>query len=355
MTGPYLSEDAVTRFADLLGRQRGKRIRWSSIWACFAEAFPHRPKGHPERQLLQGALERLRERGLIEFPAARSHLWDASAQPLLPQMVTRIEQRAAVDESWRSLPWHPRLVWVPDLPRLSADQVAFLRRVHKGLVEGWFARPAPLRYRSLQLTGDDKRLEALVGTAFFAEGRLSLEMIGAYTVMLPLAWERVQEGGRVIVFENKEPFIVARTALQEMQDPPYDIVAYGGGRGFEQSVAHLATIDTGVTALDYVGDLDEPGLDIATRAAEAALRTVRLPPLRPAPGAHGVMLDAAEALGQSNGWPDADSRTSVSEEALAWVPASVRGRVEHVIRSRRRIPEEVLGPVEMRRMLLRAG
>jgi hypothetical protein len=352
MTGPHLSEQAVDRLADVLGRQRGKRIRWSSIWACFAEAFPHRPKGHLERQLLHAALERLRERGLIEFPAERSHLWDGSAQPLLPQMVTRIEQRAAVDESWRALPWHPRLAWVPDLPRLSTDQVAFLRRVHEGLVERWFDRPAPLRYRSIQLTGDDKRLEALLGTVLFGEGRLNLEMIGAYTVVLPLAWERVQEGGRVIAFENKEPFIVARTVLHEMRDPPYDIVAFGGGRGFEQSVAHLTTIDCPITVLEYVGDLDEPGLEIASRAADAALRADRLPPLLPAPGVHAVMLDAAAALGHPSGWPDSENRRTMREEALTWLPDSVRGRVQQMLSARRRVPEEVLGPAEMRRMLL---
>src|SRR5690606_12832861 len=101
-------------------------------WGCFAEAFPHRPQGRMEREWLHAALETLRARGRIEYPSERSRLWDRSADPVLPQMVTRIEQQAAVDESWRSLPWHPRLAWVPDLPRLSTDQVAFLRRVHEG-------------------------------------------------------------------------------------------------------------------------------------------------------------------------------------------------------------------------------
>lgn len=262
-------------------------------------------------------------------------------------MVTRIAERAAVDESWRALPWHPRLAWEPDLPRLGTDQVAFLRRVHEGLVEGWFERPAPLRYRSLQLTGDDKRLEALLGTVLFGEGRRSLETIGAYTVVLPLAWERVQEGGRVIVFENKEPFIVARTVLQEMQDPPYDIVAFGGGRDFEQSVAHLTTIDCAISLLDYVGDLDESGLDIACRARQDGL-AAGLPEIRPAAGMHASMLRAAAAFGHPQGWPEEKHRRSVGPEAVGWLPTDVHAVALAILGAGCRVPEEVLGPAEMR-------
>jgi hypothetical protein len=303
-----------------------------------------------EREWLHAALEALRGRGLIAYPSERSHLWDGRAHPVLPKVITRVEARLAAHESWRSHPWHPRLAWVPTLARLTRDQEFFLRRVHEGLVEGWFERPAPLRYRSLQLTGWEKRLEAHMGTTLFGEGRLSVELLGFYTVVLPLAWERVQAGGRVIAFENKEPFIVARAVLQALVAPPYDIVAFGGGRGFEQSVEHLCTIGCPITRLDYVGDLDEPGLDIAARAAEIVRRSGGLPHLRPAPGMHAMMLQAAERFGHAGGWPDPESRKPASPEAITWIPDQVRITVERIVRSGRRIPEEVLGPEEMRKV-----
>jgi hypothetical protein len=344
----HLEPAALERFAAEIRMHRGKRIRAHDIWAAFAGAFPHRPQGPEEREWLRSALDALLERGAITYPAERPANWDRTMEPAIPMVVTRIDAPEARDESWRRQPWHPRLRWVPDLARLSDEQVALLRRIHEGLVNGRFEAPAPLRYRSLQLTGDDKRLERHMGSSvLFGEGRLNAEMLGIYTVVLPLAWERVAEGGRVLVFENKEPFIVARTAIAGLDSPPYDIVAYGGGRGFEQSVAHLRTIGCEITRIDYVGDLDARGLEIAQNARATTQRIADLPELRAAPGFHAMMLEAAEGFGCRAGWPDEKWTGYVRPGAANHLPADLRGEVMNIIGSGRRIPEEVLGPVEM--------
>jgi hypothetical protein len=233
------------------------------------------------------------------------------------------------------------------MPRLADDQVYFLRRIQAALVDGSLRTPAPLRYRSLQLTGDEKRLERHMTTVLFSEGRLTGEMLNLYQDVLPLAWERVGPGGAVLVFENSAPFSVARGVLSTMERPPYGIIAYGSGRCFTQSVEHLLSIGCGVSSIEYVGDLDEPGLEIAKGAQETARRTGALPVVRPAVGMHRMMLDAAERFGHLNGWPDL-KRTGLSDPSVGdFLPADVRTRVLEIIAAGRRIPEEVLGPEEM--------
>ena len=348
MTGVRLEAEALKAFADLIRSRPGRRISEKEIWGAFGRAFPHRPMGRAEREWLRAALDALVADGVVEFPAARSPYWDRSMEPVLPQKVRRIEAPAPRDDAWRHLPWHPELAWVPDVPRLSPDQVHFLRRVHEGLVGGWFRTPAPLRYRSLQLTGHEKRLEQHLGTAVFGSGRLSPEMLGLYRDVLPLAWERVGPGGRVLVFENSAPFSVARSILSAMDSPPYGIVAYGGGRAFVDSVEYLRTLGCEVTAIDYAGDLDEPGLRIALAARETARRAGGLPDLGPAPGLHAMMLRAAEQFGRPAGWRD-PKRTGLADPSAAdFLPDDVRPRVVEMIAAGRRIPEEVLGPQEMR-------
>lgn len=350
MSAVHLDPERLRTFADLLRAHRGKRIQEVALWDAFGRAFPHRPQGREELEWMHAALTTLVEARLIQLPAPGSSYWRRGSEPRLPLVVTRVDAPVVRDESWRRDPWHPRLAWVPNLARLTEEQVEFLRRVHQGLVEGWFKTPAPLRYRSLQLTHDDKRLEDYMKSpVLFGAGRLSPDLLGFYTPVLPLAWERVGLGGHVLAFENKEPFYVARSVLAGMSDPPYDIVAYGGGNEFPHSVAHLATIGYRIESLHYVGDLDGAGLAIAIRARERALAN-GLPELRAAPGFHRMMLSAAAGFGRPHGWPP--RRSSVAfDPAATHLPPDVREEIFVLISNERRISEEVLGPVEMAQAL----
>ena len=95
---------------------------------------------------------------------------------------------------WRQFPWHPCLQWVFRLRSLPPDHFAFLKQLNRGLVEGWFEQPECFKYRSLQLTGDEKRLETLVKGTLFAPGCLTLEMLGCLPETLPLAAEQLSSG-----------------------------------------------------------------------------------------------------------------------------------------------------------------
>jgi hypothetical protein len=269
--------------------------------------------------------------------------------PAVPTSVDVVRVRSTLPSiSWRAFPWHPQLHWVVQCRSLSSQQVEFLRRVHEGLVNGTFRESAPLKYRSLQLTGDEKMLASLATTSLFGPSRLTLELLACLPDALPLAWEAVGERDRMVIFENAGPFAVARRVLRELGTRPYDLIAYGGGRSVLAALGHIKTIERRVGSIHYVGDLDHAGLDIAWSARHCC-QELGLPTLQPASELHMRMLSAAEAFGHPVGWPAQESFTQASRERILEVLApEARERVGAILSSGRRIPEEVLGPDELR-------
>jgi hypothetical protein len=323
------------------------------LWATYARAFPNRPQGPEEREWFSASLRQLADQGVLKLPALNGRGWDRSATPATPLFVQcNVVASLKPDRSWRSFPWHPQLSWIADFAYLPQDQLTFLRRVHEGLVVGRFADIAPMKYRSLQLTGFEKRLEELTRTELFRPGRLSLGLLGCFVETLPFAWESVSDNPRIVIFENASPFAVARMVLHEMNNPPYGMVGFGGGWGFSVSIRHLATIGRPIESISYVGDMDLQGLMIPLEARHGAT-AAGLPQIEPATELHEAMFASAEALGFSSGW----RRRKRIETKEAAAPASflapeLRERAINILLQGNRIPEEVLGPSEMRRAWL---
>lgn len=371
-SSPQVAGPELARFVRFLREGRTTRVGGRRLWQALAKVYPHRASGPAERQLLAEMLSAAAAASLLRLPSSRGRRWDRSMAPPVPTSVDLItEGRQPATFDWRTFPWHVSLAWVPSLPRLTQRQLGFLRRVHDGLVNGEFEEPVPLKYRSLQLTGDEKGLAGLLSSAVFGPGRLTVETLNCTAETLPLAWEPVRDGGRAIVFENAGPFAVARAVLAELRDPPYDLVVYGGGRAVLASLGHLLTIGRALQSLHYVGDLDRIGLRIAVAVADSA-GGLGLPQVRPAEELYRAMLRAASDLGHAGGWPerkglaarrasgvarDGERRdgdgggpaTDTTEGFAAWLPPDIRQQVCAMLHGRMRIPEEVLGPAEMRR------
>jgi hypothetical protein len=350
MMNPELDERRLDEFERCILAGTAVRVGAQDLWRALAKVFPHRTPGPAERRLLLDVLRSIERRGTIHLPPEHGKRWDRSMEPAVPTSVD-IVRNASTPSSfpWRTFPWHQHLHWVVQCRRLSTQQVEFLRRVHDGFVNGTFREAAPLKYRSLQLTGDEKMLASLASTSLFGPTRLTLELLACLPDALPLAWEAVGDGGRMVIFENAGPFAVARRVLVEMKSRPYDLIAYGGGRSVLAALGHIKTIERTVESIHYVGDLDQAGLDIAW-AARKCTRELGLPELRPASELHRQMLAAAEAFGHAEGWPAQERFPEADRQrVLDAVAAPLRTQVGAILRSGRRIPEEVLGPEELRR------
>jgi len=350
MVGPELDEDRLDQFERGLLACPAVRVGTQDLWRALANAFPHRTSGPAERRLLLNVLRSIEARGSIRLPPEQGKRWDRSMDPAVPTSVDIVRDQAAPSAfPWRTFPWHPNLHWVVDCRNLSTQQVEFLRRVHDGFVNGMFREPAPLKYRSLQLTGSEKMLASLATTSLFGPSRLTLAVLACLPDALPLAWEAVGDAGRMVIFENAGPFAVARRVLLEMKESPYGLIAYGGGRSVLAALGHIKTITRSVDSIHYVGDLDHAGLDIAWGARRCA-SDLGLPAVAPASELHRQMLLAAESFGHPQGWPARDrfaehDRTRV----LDFLSPEMRGLVDVILKAGKRIPEEVLGPDDLRR------
>ncbi len=152
----------------------------------------------------------------------------------------------------------------------------------------------------------------------------------------------------MVIFENAGPFAVARRVLSEVPQRPYDLIAYGGGRSLLASLGHLRTIERRIDTISYVGDLDWAGLDIFVQVRTAA-REIGLPDVIPAAELHRQMLSAAQSFGHPEGWPNpvhtpGDRLFAV----LQPLDVGVRDQVASILTRGNRVPEEVLGPEQLR-------
>jgi hypothetical protein len=121
----------------------------------------------------------------------------------------------------------------------------------------------PFKYRSLQLTGQEKKLYSLSCTKLFGLNRLT--RISWAVPQKSSLWpgKRYRTSRHWLSLnENAGPFAVARTVLAKMADPPYGIVGYGGGTRFERSVPHLQTIGR---PIDQDTLATSTGMDCASR------------------------------------------------------------------------------------------
>lgn len=172
--------------------------------------------------------------------------------------------------------------WEPELAFLHTARVNIpchdLHRLNEFLSSGGRERPLiPIKERSLQLFGDEKRLDALVGSALFAEGRLTLTHLRCVLAAEPLAWKRgpvAAASAPVIVLENAATWHSYDRWNQAC--PQFSAVIYGAGNRFMDGVGFLTEIFRelgGSRRVFYFGDLDPHGLripQIASRRAQLA-------------------------------------------------------------------------------------
>lgn len=333
-----LLPDTLHRFRQRLAQVGSRRIALQDLWSIYRWVYGDHAAGLDARAELGAVLAALVEGGHCRLPVRSGRCWDRASTVALPSWIELVSPAVSRDREWRDFPWRPELSWVGGLSVLPADHFQFLRSVQRGLVEGWFADRAPLKYRSLQLTNDEKRLEALLGSQLFSSSRLTLDLLNCDGPWLPLAHERVSRLPRLIVFENAGSFLVARRILRALENPPFGLVAYGGGFQVLKAMPDLSNLGQ-LELIAYVGDLDCKGLAIGAQFARQVKASAGVKVV-PATELHRAMLDAAAALGYASGWPCKTDRRAPMEDD--WVAPEVRDRVAAILNRGCRIPEEVL-------------
>ncbi len=234
--------------------------------------------------------------------------------------------------------------WVSELAFLREARVnlpfAELRQLNDFLqASGCDRALVPIKERSLQLFGDEKRLDVLADSALFRDGRLSLAQLRCEVVAEPLAWKRgpaEASAQPVIVLENAATWhSYARWNEAAAQ---FSAVIYGGGNRFVDGVGFLAEIFRelgGPRRVFYFGDLDPAGLRIPRRATERA-QELGLPPVEPHRWSYGQLLSLAAAASS------ADDPAAVTPADLAWL-GELAGTAQPLLVSGQRLAQEHMG------------
>lgn len=323
----------TAKFLDRLTTSPRKRVELAQLKQLYFELFPE-VRNHPERgAMLLQELQALADSGAIALPARAS--WEKVGHPALPRWVTLVRERNALPlEDFSKVPWVPELGFWPEL---KPAQLASAKLINDYLLRrrGGVVR-VPVKERSLEIFGDEKRLDAMrVGTMLFG-GRLSLEVLGAFIVPLPLPYRAALAPGQpVLVVENHNSYWSFGEWNQRALR--YSAVVYGAGEAFRSTGAALGQVlrEVDGTSALYLGDLDPKGIGIPLDFNRCAAADE--PKVAPALEgyewllAHGVQRERSECAILS------------PQPALEWLGERVGQELANVWQAGRWIPQEALG------------
>jgi len=333
LSSPILGVTAAALARELDGWTR-RRLTLAELQALLVAAEPSLEHAPERRARLHEVIEELVHAGVLHLPSARSY--DRSAKPALPRFV-RIDRppRASRRVSGAGVAWRPELAWASELS-LEEQTLADLRAANAFLRDGGAARPiVPLRERSLQLFGDEKRLEALMGGQLFAQGRLTLAQLRCEEIHPPFVFQRIGCGSDVLVVENHHTYVSLCRALPG--DGEVGVLVYGAGAHFRASVTYLSDLQTRPRRVFYFGDLDADGLDIPVRASRLATET-GLPTIEPAAVLYRLLLAHGRPAQVEN--PPSQDRV---RRLTPWLPEDVRSSLAAVLEDGKRIAQEWVG------------
>lgn len=231
--------------------------------------------------------------------------------------------------------WEPELAFLrTSRSSVNPDDLLALNRFLRD--GGRDQQLVPVKERSLNIFGDEKRLDAIGATSVFGDGRLSMLQLRAFFVAEPLPWRRGSgPDGSVLVLENAASWHSFAKWNQSSQH--YAAVVYGGGYRFVDGIASLADLAGEIGAIsriDYFGDLDPEGLRIPRMAAKRAQQT-GLPSPVPLAWAYQALTE----VGQPTPGIDAVG----ADEHLEWLPIGLHEFAKGLFGSKQRIAQEWLG------------
>lgn len=298
-----MDEGLSTRAAALAGALRERsdgrqRLDIAAVTSVFEAVFPHLRGRHEARAELLELLSELRERELVRLPASKNG-WDRHQQPHVPRWIqwpTR-PKRPRASALAAEIAWHPSLAFVSRLEGLRHSELRDAKQIQAWLARG-DGRPEELavRERSLEIFGDDKHLEGLLGTRLFSAGPLGLDTLRCHVVYVPLLALDVGAGDVLLVLENKDTFDSAARAVRALGErSPVRWVAFGNGDQIVYSIASVHTWSTRPNHIWYFGDVDMRGIELLVGAARVCRE------LGMSFSAHealyGALVDAARARG----------------------------------------------------------
>lgn len=254
--------------------------------------------------------KRYRERvAQIRIPVERETAWKNAFG--FPEFNGSDAEQIAV---W---PWVERLAFL----KSSRVNVPFedLKRMDHYLKNKSSGAPRlPVKERSIQIFGDEKRLDELYrGSALFQKEHLDLNDFDCYLVPEPLAWVRGKcPDGSIIILENAATWDSFRR--WDSVDCRFSAIVYGGGDRFRDSAWRMGEIFAevgGIRETFYFGDIDAAGLRIPRVAADV-FSSNGWPRLKPDLGSYAKLIAICLKVPNLRRW---DGLPKPAQEDLGWL------------------------------------
>ena len=322
----------------LLDLADGKaRLELEAVRKAFQQVHPELATAPSARGKLRQLLDILQLDERIELPKGR-HLWDSSTLPALPHWVLLPRESVSNEKpDLRAIPW------CPELRFLASTRVfvplADLLKLQEFFARGGRERPlVPIKERSLDIFGDEKRLDQLArSSALFGDGRLTPDTLRCFIATEPLPWIPGPEtSGPLLVTENAATW--HSYCRWNAERKLFSAVVYGCGNRFMDSATYLAEIFKsfgGPRRVLYFGDLDPQGLLIPQEAATRA-QAVGLPAVEPHLWSYRQLLMVGNGRGQPwEGEPPSSTQCN-------WLGECAEP-VQQLFAARQRLPQEHVG------------
>lgn len=307
-------------------------------WRVFQKLYPKLSISTEARGRLAELLENLAQQGNIKLPKGKRG-WDYTAKPALPQWV-QISREKIIDNTpgMDQVPWPPELAFATKLK--SRVHLEVLLRIRDWLASGGRkAEKVPLKERSAEILGDEKRLDQLLKTDLFAQGALTIETLRCYPVYPALIWEQgCADASAILIVENSNTY--HSFCQWNAKSQQYAACVYGNGFMIHHMCEGLRKVfqQTNPKAqANYFGDLDATGIRIPTELSRLGHG---LPAIVPAEQWYEVLLDQFQ-LAQSK--LRKVSPGAWTEKSLEWFTPALRVRITAVFRQGYRVPQELVG------------
>jgi hypothetical protein len=290
---------------------------------------------------LREALDELAAAELVVLPSSSRH-FDTRDVPPLPLWVRRPPRERVVRKTRDVRVW-PAALEAAGRIASREDEIALLETVAAFLRDGGASRPTvPMRERSLELFGDEKRLDKLAATRLFVSRALTLDLLRCHSVPIPFVSQWVpgvsdSRGTTLLIAENHHTYasLLEVTRHSVAAGGPARHVGYGTGGQFPSAVLSVPLLEPKPDRIVYFGDVDLKGLQIPA-AANASANHAGLPAVVPAFPLYVLLFDAQHRC------PAMQVSADAAVEAAAWLgPLAERAR--DVLVAGYRLPQEAVG------------
>ena len=282
------------------------------------------------REFVAG-LQVLVARGAVRLPAPGPN-WDRLGQVPLPKWIQIAATETPATDGWdhRTHPWHPRLAFLAELNRVTQPEE--VKRLNSWLQQ----MPAdelwvPVKERSWEILGDEKRLEAIAKTALFQPERLTWEALRCYVVE-HIPPHRVYPQGKpvMMISENEAGFDSFCRYSEETGE--FRCVVLGNGLALDKATAFLgkAIADYQLMSGFYFGDLDATGLAIASRVTRELRERFTFTVMPWLPGYTSMLADTLPVAGPVTG-------------DCTWLPSPLGAQAASLLENGTRVAQESVG------------